>query len=521
MNRFHADRLACGVAMSSPARLAFAALCLLWPVAAHGFQSDEAWIGNLEKDPKLVGQRLTIEGRVNAKFGGDRIALKNSSVQFQLERDLASRWPNSARHVRLEGTLNLAGGKLVFLVRQVTELPSDADRHRAEAGQLKPTVAAGWYDLADRTERLAKFYDDAELRSLAQSARQTGFQAEIAAVNSNQSAELLALADRAAQFGLTDDAVRAMRHRALCWRLAALRKQSPTAVDWLNFAKEVTRRLPGASVAVTAESIREVERYRSNPHTMYESEPASRPVFERILWGDAMVEYFVRESSAAGANLYQWADRASAELPDYPHVGREYLTRAAEADAKRVGELPAARVRELAQLFRDRLQNEARAQEMLRSWLSGRRSELPPRDADGRVRLAQDYLADLRDRSAAAGLYIEALQLAPTSQSARDALVELGYRETATGWVQNAPETPSKAAAPVTGPPRNGMTPTQVLQAMGSEPDRIARVGAGSQLVEQWIYKGPPAIYINFISSAGSGARVVQVRTIAASTPQP
>jgi hypothetical protein len=474
------------------------------------------WIGDLESDPKLLGKKLVVEGRFSARLGRDRVALKKTPVQFQLaDEEVASRWPSSARNVRLEGTLSRSGNQFVFTVRRVTQVASDADRHRTEASQLKDVKAAAWYALADRTERLARFYDDSELTRLAVEARQAGFRVEVAALREPQVAELLQLAARAAKIGFPEEEARRLRHQAMRWRYNARQRESADANAWQQVADELAQLLPGAQKPMKSDDLQFAEEYRRRPYTLYDSTPELRDVLERMLWCDAFGQRLRSEAAAPGGDLYKLAELAGKQMPDVPAVWRDFLTRALEADARQLESLTPTRVRELAGAFRDRLGNAARADELLRTWLGGRRRALRPNDAEGRVRLARDYLADLRDDATAARLLADALAADSGQTAARELLEQMNYRQTSNGWVKNAPPpaAPPVAAVAVSGPPREGMSAEQVRQAMGGNPDRIARLGTAGGLIEQWVYKGPPAIYIN-LKVEGPAAKVVAVRTI-------
>jgi hypothetical protein len=377
-----------------------------------------------------------------------------------------------------------------------------------------------WYELAARTQRLANFYGEKELKVLVQEARVRGFRAEESVLRPTQSAELLKLADRATDFGLDAEEARRMRHKALRWRLDALIQASADSNQWFELAETMARHLPGAGTPLTAADSAIVNQYRTKPVEVYDTMPKARSTYDRESWVDVTARALSLRSAEPDADLATLAKDAAKLLPERPELAQQILRKWAELEASRVASLPASHVRRLADTFRTELGDANRAHDILWQWLDTRRKRLGARDADGRVRLAKDFRADLKDNDAAAKLLLEAVQIESDLPEAAAELKALGYVKTANGWrTGNDPlVTASSPRSQSSRLPEKNMTAEQVRSILG-EPrpgDRIRfaqRKNGRVQVIEQWTYRGPPDVFVAFQVVSETEARVIAINT--------
>src|SRR5207245_585722 len=116
-----------------------------------------------------------------------------------------------------------------------------------------------------------------------------------------------------------------------------------------------------------------------------------------------------------------------------------------------VGALRQSEVDALAKVYRDRLHQPERAQALYRAWLDDQRNRrLSPRDAEGRIALAEQYENLLDDRTTAVALLRAAWSIDPQSREVADAFRSRGFRKLNGAWVE--PGKSSTVAAPPAQP---------------------------------------------------------------------
>ena len=98
-------------------------------------------------------------------------------------------------------------------------------------------------------------------------------------------------------------------------------------------------------------------------------------------------------------------------------------------------------------IYRVTLQQPEKARALYRSWLDEQKNRrLSPRDAEGRIALAEQYEALLDDRATALSLLRDAWKIDPESREVADAFRRQGFRKVNNEWVE-----PSKGNAGTTG----------------------------------------------------------------------
>jgi hypothetical protein len=488
---------------------------------------DVVWINELESNPKLVNKEIVVEGRFQQRGVGtdlDQIRLRNSKVSFHLAPEAERKFPSNMRFIRVVGTLTKSGDNISLRVKSWSRInTTDDDRYQDVAAAIGPTDSRAWYDLADRTTRLAEFHDDTDLRGLARVARVGGFRAEEAAIRNTQPDALLALADRATVVGLDAEGSRRMRHKALRWQFNRLREAKPTTSDWSKLAERISELLPGAQVPLKPADSDSVKKYLANPIETYDETPHVRAAADREFWIDATVRSLQAASDQPNANLAQLAADAKRLIPERQEIGRDLLRRWADSEAARITTLPpASQVFRLADVFKTDLDDPKRGDEVIRQWLDTRRKRLSTKDADGRVQLAKLYRTRLGDDETARALLLEAVNIEADLPEAAEQLKSLGYMKGPSGWVSSGDSSVAAKQGMATQSERLlklGMTPAQVRERVGDPKaeDKIRftdRTADGRRVVvEQWVYRGPSDLYVTFQVSSASDVRVIAINT--------
>lgn len=482
---------------------------------------DVVWINELEANSRLIGQEVVVEGRYSGRVGQklDQIKLRNSKVEFRVSPDMARLLPSTTRFVRVTGTLTESGGKLVMKVKSLSATAvNDAGRYEEAARKIGGTDHAGWQELSERTRRLAEFHGDDELRGLAEQARAKIFHVQEAALKPAQAAELLTLAERVAEAGFEDES-RRMKHKALRWQFGALVARAAGPEAWESLAVRIAKVLPGVGAPARSVDRALVNRYAGsdNPIELYDANPEARDAFERELWIAATIRRLLAEAEMPATDLARLADQAKQVLPDRPEVWQQLLGKWADGEAQKLNSLGDKQVHNLVKVLRTDLGKPDRANALLKQWLESKRRQLDRRDVESRYQLAHDYRLELRDDATAVALVTEALKIDsdPVRQPELDELKALGFVKGQRGWVRsdsalNPVPVPEPVVAVLDTLPKPGMSADQVRKLLGEpKPEDILRVGTAGQVVEEWIYRAPPAISIYVVFRVSRTAQLV------------
>lgn len=487
--------------------LAFQAdVAVLAPRAALA-QSLEIHELDADPDPPL-GEKVTIDGRLQSA-GGGRLRLIGSTIDVRYSE---SRIPVRAgtSHVQLTGELTREGDKLVLNAESLTPLPREENDFAQRRKQIAADNFAALYELSRWARARASWYDDDALRELASSTYRQAFAAEEKVLFQRGDLEgALQLAARGERLGLEPEEVQRLRYDALLLRACSPGRREPA--HWEALAGEVRELLlgtdqappdavdaPTADVLDVKSSQRAIDRYRATPLD-------DRKALHRQLWAALVVQ-------AIG-------DRAQADAPDWHALAREVAARVPErADLARRFELAGFR-RDAAggsKLSREelvavqaglsRLEQPAEARSVVDRWLRGRRTALPPAEAEDRIQLAEDFLELADNKEAAAELYREALAIAPRFEAAESGLRRLGYEQIGGVW-KRVDQADQPAAEETVFRP--GMREEEVIRRL-RKPDRISRTASSSAILEQWSFDGPPALVIYLRREPGGGASVIR-----------
>ena len=487
----------------------------------------------VNKRADLIGREVEVDDRL-ARFqfhkdqGYDEIYLQRApEVAFEIPPRLRPATSPKIAAVKVRGVLRKEGGRWRVEVNKFDPLPNDLERLNRGVASLPRTDTDGRSAWAAWAERRAEAFGDDALRRRAREVEQEAFEAEAERPGRDPAKTLLALAERAKARGFAEPGPSSLAHGAL----AAASKGAASAGDWKAIADKAGALLPDAKTpgAARVDLGPWDARYAKAPMEAYRDATADvRKALDRRLWADAVEAWLNRRAADDPKSVLGLADEAAALLPDRPALAGRFLEKGLATASGDVGALRLSEVEAYAKLYNETLHQPDRAKALYRAWLDDQRNHrLSPRDADGRLALADQYESLVGDREAAAALLQEAWKIDPESREAADAFRRRGYRKVDGGWVEAsrgrsgpdarspdssepAPgsETDQSAEEPNPNPSRaeslRHATPEIVRTRMAGKPNRRIWVASQGQLVEQWIYVFPLKVhYINFLRRPG------------------
>lgn len=498
--------------------------------------------GEITKHTELVGKPISVDDRGGFQYHNetkafDEINLRRApEVTFRLPQDLWLRQSPPAAAIRVEGVLHHDRDGWWVEVSSYKAHPPDLSRLNQAIAQLAPSdleARERWARWAlRRGEDFAKMAKDREPNrptgeeTLLARARQilgenVHYLADHAPGKSGPE-YWLKLAEQARADRVPEPEPSAQVHRALRAELAnATTSESVQAV-----IRKVEELLPRAAERPASQfDTAEWEKaYANAPADAYRAAPAdARPTFDHRLWADATERRIRLKIAENPQSTLAMAEEASRLLPDRPQLSAGLLDKGLNDAATEVGRLRQSEMEALAKTYEEKLGQPERARGLKRAWLDDRREHrLSPRDAEGRMVLADQYVSLLGDRGTAASLLIEAYKIDPSLPEAADALRRLGYRKINEEWLEPSKakavaskEMVGKAAAeagktspgePETMPARRAdsddlrnATPEDVRARFGGKPNKKVLVAGQGQVTEQWIYIVARQVhYVNF-----------------------
>ncbi len=515
----------------------FVGIFAIVPVRGQNPQAIAVEPGDLSRKPNLVGREVVVDDRISRfqyhpETGFDEIFLKRApEVTFALPPGLRPSQNPSVVAVRIRGILQHKEGRWWVDVSAYEPQPADLDRLNREVAILSSSKAdvekrAAW---ARWAERRAEVFDDKALLNRAKEVEADALRAESDRPPLvNPAAFWLALADRARARKIPEPEPSAQAHRGF---RAAL--TSTKTVDELkSLIAGIERVLPDAKqpLANPVDVSRWDRPYANAPADAYRRAPAeARRVFDHRLWADAKQRELEWRAQESPDWLLSLAEEAGKVLPDRPELATGFLQRGLLSAEARVGSLRQSEVDSLAKLYREQLRQPEKAKELYRAWLNDQRDHrLSPRDAEGRIALAEQYETLLDDRNSALSLLRDAWTVDPESREVADAFRRRGFRKIKGEWVEGGaskaaqePSTTQADASEEASPPAVAVVaPTAPVEArsdslrgssreevrirMGGRPNRKIWVASQGQLMEQWIYYGPRLNqYVNILHRPG------------------
>jgi hypothetical protein len=473
---------------------------------------------DVDRRSDLVGREITVDARIalflpHPDGGFGEIALKESEVAYRLPPELRFRNPPRERVARIQGRLKREGDLLVVDVKSVQLLPSDIERLTRALRPLAPgelTTRSAWARWA--THR-AKIYNDPELAARALALQAEVLQIQASRPDSRSPEATLALARHARAEQIPEPAPSALAHRAFHARFAAAR-----SVEQLDaLATQIEELLPASKnpqVASPPNLAAVLGRYDDDPESTYlQSSPEIRAALDRRLLADIIERRILLQAKTDPRAALDLVNQARARLPDRPELAQKLRQDGLKARADDVTALRRAELLDLAaQLEQDGLPEQARS--IKRDWLAHQRlKKLDKNDATGRRDLADDYVALLGDKTTAADLLLEALEIDPRFEKAGESLRRLGFRKEGEKWVDVGSH-PQGNPAPASEPasqddPLLNLTPEEVVSHLG-QPNRRSLTITQGTLVMQWVYltSGGKTQIVNFRKTSEPTPRV-------------
>lgn len=465
------------------------------------------------------GERLRIEGRIESA-SPNLVRLRHCPIDFRPSGKVLPAVNLRAIAVEITGRLDWRNTKLVFVVSEMIEPPSDADVFALRASALNVNDPSDWFELADWAADRGTFYDDASLLDSAADARRRGL-AVARTASSGDAAALARLAEKAGEFGLADQQ-RELWHESLRTRWHASRDQPKS--DLPALADDIAARLPGAEIALLKWNAEIAADYETDPLAVYgAATEAERRRLERVFFAQVQQAAIEQSADPSGANGEVIADRLAAALPERPTVAESHREREIAYRLQRIERATRAEALTLSERLKQR-NRPAEADQALKDWLTARESAARDDDSTAELmRIAEDYASLLDDKKTAARLLLELLKQTPDSDEIPVRLRQLGYVDFDGEWITRE-EAATRPVDPVRAAMRAGrvtvnMSPDQVRKTLG-KPDGVSRAAGSTQVYEVWVYgeSGQSGLAIHFIRYASRGpdaARVVDITKLA------
>ena len=469
-------------------------------------------IHEIDEQPELYrGRTIRIQGRFRSA-GVGKMYLVDSPVEFNLGNHARSA-RSGTTHVEVRGQLQQVAGRWVFEVQYLRRIEDEARQFAERRSQIVEGNIRGMDQLAQWARQRANWYHDAQLAKLAADAQWQALMwkaAELAATGNAE--QLYSLAARVEYMLAAPSQVEQLRHQAAWLQYERLRRDDRSGREKL--ARLVCQLLPGSDRPVP-----EVEelwnQYQLDPlQTHAHANAHGRAQLHRAFYTRLVREALWLAASEADTDLTELATKAEQQISECHHTVTELHRLALEQRASAIDRLSRSEILAIREGFR-RWGLAARGQQVVLQWLDRQRLRLSDDEIEQRLALAADYRLLIEQRDLAAELLIEAWKLSPGLAEVRKELLALGY-EWRSGIWQLAPvagDVPSavEPSADMDDWLAEGASEAELLRRL-RRPDRIARIATRGEIVERWIYEGPPRLIIYLSRNTASGlARVVRL----------
>lgn len=460
------------------------------------------------------GREVTVTGRYFASSSG-LMQMVGTDVRFRLSG--ATRSMPRGQAISVRGKMAAEGGQKMVNVDHVEALPAEIDQVAASRAKLEARFQEtgsrdyqAMHRLAHWAQARGVWYSDRRLLELAVECQTAAFawdEEDAAAKQDFKRLKQLAIQGREAK--LDRQTVDRIQHRAIWVEL----RRSPAGdlAGRRRLADEVRSLLPGTEEPLPRDKQPRAAAYLKDPVATYAPAKLSeRADYHRTLWVELTAQALELEGQVAGADFAELARRAAKLTPDRPALVRGLKLRDVELQSAEPSRLTRGKLVLLEQQFRE-LDAEEAARKLVLDWLISEREKLGAGDAEGRLRLAADYVQLAAEPKTAAELYFEAERIVPGLKEAETELGRLGYVRIAGVW-QLRSEIPAEVLQEQrrqrSGAIEIGDREQDVIRRF-RRPDRVSRTVSLDRISEQWIYQGPPALYIFLERKAKGGDAVV------------
>ncbi|QDT36761.1 hypothetical protein [Stratiformator vulcanicus] len=446
---------------------------------------------------------LTLEGR-RASSGGTLLKFENFDVRFRPVEGEFPLFRNRNANAQVRGYMVRVDGGFEFRVEQIEEKPSDLDRFKNERVLIDGSDPDALRDFAERVRERAAFYDDDQLRAMADAALARSIELRRRLLARDDAAGRVELAEELEGKTSKTRLAAELRHEA--WRIRRNEIPAKKFDERRAFAESIRKELTGADKVLNPYPRELAADYQDDPLRNYaDVKDEERASLHRLFYIETLLSAFDAKATADGRNGAEIAKLIEASIPERTDVAAAYRARAVEYRTRHAAELTREEVVAFAAELRAGKEAQ-KADQVLRDWLASRTTLLRRDGAGGLVRAASEYTDLLGDQETAATLLLEAAKQSPDSEEVAAALAKLGYEESATGWLSPAEVAARKTARESASTPDAiaiGMRIDDVVRILG-RPDAISRTVSASQLHEIYIYRtGGSRLAVHFLRYSG------------------
>jgi hypothetical protein len=503
-------------------------LGLFWPALAHrtlaGFAQSEpiaVEASDLARRADLVGKVVVVDDRVKyyqnyPGQGYSELLLKRTDVVFRLPPALRPETPPRSASVLVQGRLRREGRQLVCDVTALKSLPRDTERVDQAVAALSGRDFENRKAWAEWAEKRGKEFKDSGLLERARSlwSEAISLEAQHKRGIVDAPAEWLRLADDARRRNLPEAESSALVHKAL-WAKLNQAGKLPELDEIKAAIERYFPRAAGDQDAGRVNLARWEQPYTNDPYRTYRAAAADiRRALDRRIWADTVAKRLQAQAAQDPLSAINLVANAETELPERPQLAEMLLRQGLDAARQNLGALRKDEVKSMGRSYREKLRNAQAELDLYRSWLKVQRDRLSDTDAEGPIDLAPLYEELLQDRAAAKELLERAWKIEPGSKAVAEALRTRGYERVGDRWVEAAPAGPAAqpgteregdSPKPLSSRGLRGRTPEEVVQQIGSKPDRKVFSGTKGQLIEQWIFLLPQnrVRFVNFLRTPG------------------
>ncbi|MCA9004341.1 MAG: hypothetical protein KDA70_03630, partial [Planctomycetaceae bacterium] len=235
-------------------------------------RSIQNFVSQREKWDKLIGVSQTLEGRIST-FNSLSLRFRNCPIPFYYAGKIP-KLDNSVQNVEVTGQLARENGRLLFKITSLNKMPSDMESFVTEESKIDLTNPREWYSLGDWATNRADFYNDDELKKVAQEAYRKGVKAEYNQLVVKQPETLLKLASRVQEYKLDPQFSRELQHEALVLEWEQLQKQPKADVKPL--LSQILKFFPTAKTPQNKDNPQEREQYLKSQNEIFQQSDESK-----------------------------------------------------------------------------------------------------------------------------------------------------------------------------------------------------------------------------------------------------
>ena len=431
------------------------------------------------------------EGRAAKQFHLARLkALITPSRTTILPLDI-----EAGQRLTISGTFRKSGTRYLIDATRIAAGATDYERINAYAERLDKTKPQLTYELADKYEPIAKFYEDERLQARVDSLRTEAFALERTLAKGDSDA-LLKLAEKGENTGVSVSLVKAIRFEAL----AALSQSKP--LDRPKLIAAIKRHLNGWDEPNVAFLPAVEAAFLKSPVASYEAaDDATRTQMHRRFYRKYQLAEYLAALKPDGSNGAELADVVRTDLPEAMIQIKRLETVYVDYRLKSVSVLSRRQLEDLESLLKS-VNRSAEFPSVLDKWLAAQEARLNSKELDGMLAMADEYqYAFERWKNRKHGdASVENLKRAwvITEKAAPKAAADIATRLGQLGWtrmhdrwltdseIKNLPKNDVELAMKE-GRIVAGMNRTHVVGTLG-EPTRRIRVVSAQHVQEIWVF---------------------------------